>query len=183
MEVRSRSNEHVTVTVSPTVSVSLSPDTCRPVITHCDRQAWNIICSFLVPLNRVVVTANAEGTPIPGQQYRISCVVLYPEGITIPAVQWYNSEGLISSGDGIVVGNPVVSSGNITSHLQFNPFRTAHGSRFSCTATVTSQTPPNNISKTADVNIVIGGEPLTLAKLQVNARSWLVKLSHHIASH
>ena len=108
----------------------------------------------------MIVTATAEGTPIPGQQFRISCVVLYPEGITNPiAVQWYNPEGIISSGDGITVGNPIVSSSNISSYLEFNPFRAAHGSRFSCTATAMSLTPPNNISKTADIDLVIGGEP------------------------
>lgn len=115
-------------------------------------------CDCVVPLTEVTVSTTTEGIPAIGQQYSISCIVLHPEGITNPiAVQWYDSVGPLSDSDGITVGDPVVSPRNITSYLEFSPFRSAHGSQFSCTATIMSQTPPHNFSKTADIDIVPGG--------------------------
>jgi hypothetical protein len=94
-----------------------------------------------------------------GQRYRISCEALFPDGITSPIlVEWHGSDGLISNGSGITVGSTLASQRNITTFLEFNPFRTAHGGRFSCRATIMSLTPPFNISKTAGVDIVVGGK-------------------------
>ena len=118
-----------------------------------------IIVYSLVPLNEITVSAVTEGTPIAGQQYNISCIVLFPVGITNPIViQWYDSEGPLSNGSGISVGDTQTSQNNSTRKLEFNPFRTVHGGRFTCRATVMSQAPPFNISKNADVDIIVGGE-------------------------
>ena len=112
-----------------------------------------------VPLNEIVVSAVAEGISVVGQQYRVLCNVLFPEGIVNPiTVEWYDSEGLISNGSGITIGPILTSQSNLTSVLEFNPFRTAHGGRFSCRATVTTQTPPFNVSKSSEVDVIVGGE-------------------------
>ena len=94
-----------------------------------------------------------------GRSYRITCTVLFPEGIIDPiTIEWFGPEGRISNGDGIMIGATVTSPGNITNSLVFNPFRSIHGGQFSCKALITSQTPPFNISKAANVDIVEAGK-------------------------
>lgn len=119
-----------------------------------------LVCLFLVPLNEITVTATADGTPAVGQQYRVSCTVLFPEGITDPiVVEWYGPDGgRLTDGNGVTIGSTLASLSNVTSSIEFNPFRTVHGGRFSCRATVMSQAPPFNISKTADVDIIVTGK-------------------------
>ncbi len=106
----------------------------------------------------MVVSATAEGVPMVGLRHRLYCVILLPDGITSPlVVEWYGSEGRLSSGNEVTIRDIPVSDTNITSVLEFNPFRTAHGGRFSCRATIISQAPPFNISKTAEIDIIVGG--------------------------
>lgn len=109
--------------------------------------------SCVVPLDEIVVSVADEGTPVVGQPYMITCTVLFPEGITNPIIEWFGPEGIISNGYGITA-----SPGNTTSSLEFNPFRSIHGGQFSCRASITSTTPPFNISKAANIDIVEAGE-------------------------
>ena len=122
----------------------------------------SLICSlnffFAVPLSGVTVAAMASGSPTVGQRYNITCTILYPEGITSPvSVSWYDSVGTLSNGTDIAISTTQVSSTSVSSVLEFNPFRTVHGGRFSCTASLLSQTPPFNISQSAEVDIIVGG--------------------------
>lgn len=73
-------------------------------------------------------------------------------------MQWYDSSGPLSSGNGITVGNAITSEANVIIVLDFNPFRTAHGGRFSCRANIMSPAPPFNITKTSEIDIVVGGK-------------------------
>ena len=117
----------------------------------------NVLSFFrIVPLNAITVTVTGNGTPVVGQLYGISCTVLYPDGITSPImVEWYGPEGRLVNGSGITIGSVLASQGNTTSNLEFSPFRVVHGGRFSCRATTISLAPPFNISKSADINIVV----------------------------
>ena len=116
-----------------------------------------------VPLNEIVVSTITDGSSIIGQQYRIFCTVLFPEGLTNPiTVQWYGSEGLVSNSSGITIGDTLTSQSNFTSVLEFNPFRRVHGGRYSCRAMLMTQALPFNILKTADINIIIGGESVVI---------------------
>ena len=109
-------------------------------------------------MDEVIVSAVDEGTPVVGQPYSISCTVLFPEGITNPIiVEWFDPEGGVSNGDGVTIGSTISSPGNITTSLDFNPFRSVHGGQFSCRASITSATPPFNISKAANIDIVEAG--------------------------
>lgn len=121
---------------------------------------------FPVPLNEVTVSASAEGTPIVGQPYRITCSVLYPEGVTDPIIEWFDPDGVVSGGSGIIIGEATASPGNTTSSIEFNPFRSVHGGRFSCRASITSTTPPFSISKAANIDIVEAGKILLHACMQ-----------------
>ena len=46
-----------------------------------------------------------------------------------PGVTWWNSNGVVTSGNGITVSN-----GNLT----FNPLRTSHGGQYVCQSTLSS---------------------------------------------
>lgn len=86
-------------------------------------------------------------------------MVQLPEGLTTPVVvEWYDSEGRLSSGNEVTIRDNIVSQTNVISTLEFNPFRTVHGGQFSCRARVTSPAPPFNISRSAEINIVVGGK-------------------------
>ena len=105
------------------------------------------------------MSTTTDGYPIAGQRYSISCVILFPEGLVSPiVVEWYDSNGLLSDDNEITVGEALISQANITSVLDFNPFRTVHRGRFSCRTTIMSQSPPFNIVKSSEVDIVPGGE-------------------------
>lgn len=102
-----------------------------------------------------------EGTSIAGEQHRIVCTIQLPEGLTNPVViEWYDTNGHLSEDDDddITIEDMLNSESNITSVLEFELFRTVHGGRFACTAKVTSPAPPFNISKTSEVDVVVGGE-------------------------
>ena len=109
--------------------------------------------------NDIVISTTTDGNAITGQQYGVTCTVLYPEGLTSPInIDWYGPEGLLSNGGGIVTGATLSHPSNITTTLMFNPFRTSHSGRYSCRATILSQSPPYNISKIADVDIIATGK-------------------------
>ena len=119
-----------------------------------------------VPLNEIVVLSTTDGSSIVGEQYRIFCTVLFPEGLTNPiTVQWYGSEGLVSNGSGITIGDTLTSQSNITSVLEFSPFHRVHGGRYSCRAMLMTQAPPFNIIKTADIIIITGGESIVIQQI------------------
>ena len=107
----------------------------------------------------MIVSTAIEGTAVAGGQHRILCMVLFPEGLTNPiVVEWYDSNGLLSNDNDITIGEVLNSDTNITSVLEFELFRTIHGGRFACTASIASPAPPFNISKTSEIDVVVGGE-------------------------
>lgn len=113
----------------------------------------------LVPIDDVQVTSMTEGEAIAGQQYRLFCTVTFPLGLTNPiTVQWYDSNGVVSSGNGITVGGVLMSATNITSSITFNPLRTSHGGQFSCRATITSSAPPYSLTRSVDIDILVAGK-------------------------
>lgn len=105
------------------------------------------------------MAASGDGAPVVGQQYGVSCTVLFSEGITSSIlVEWYGIGGLLSTGNGVTIRNSQLAQSNITSRLVFSPFRTIHGGRYSCRVTIMSQAPPFNVSKAADIDIIATGE-------------------------
>lgn len=103
-----------------------------------------------------------EGDPVAGEQHSIICTVLLPEGLTNPIViEWYDTDGLLSGDDDITIEDTFNSEVNITSVLEFELFRTVHGGRFACTASVTSSAPPFNVSVTSEIDVIVGGESLS----------------------
>ena len=113
---------------------------------------------LLVPIDDVQVTSMTEGEAIAGQQYRIFCTAIFPLGLTNPiTVQWYDSNGIVSSGNGITIGGVIMSATNSKRSITFNPLRTAHGGQFSCRATITSSAPPYSLTRSVDVDILVPG--------------------------
>ena len=118
---------------------------------------FNIIL-LLVPIDNVQVSSITEGVAIAGQQYRIICTVIFPVGLINPIrVEWYGSDGLLSSGNGITLGEMLTSATNITRSLEFSPLRTSHDGQYSCRATITSSAPPYSLIRSVDVAIQVGG--------------------------
>ena len=119
---------------------------------------YHIFNLSTVPVNRIEVFTITKGETIAGQQYRIVCTVLFPTGITSQVnVRWYGANGLISSGEGIVVGEAMMSSGNITVSLEFSPLRTSHGGQFSCRTSITSNAAPYTYTRSSEVDIIVEG--------------------------
>ena len=84
--------------------------------------------------------------------------MLFPTEITSPiSIGWYGASGPISSGEGIIIGRTMMSSGNITASLEFSPLRTAHGGQFSCRATITSSAAPYTYTRSSEVDILVEG--------------------------
>ena len=107
------------------------------------------------------MSSRTEGELIAGQQYMVICTVVFPSGLTNPiTVQWYSSDGLISSGNGVTLGETLTSVMNITSSIEFNPIRTDHDDQYTCRATITSPAPPYSIILSADVVIVVQCESI-----------------------
>ena len=106
-------------------------------------------------------TATKEES-VAGEQHSIYCTIQLPEGLTNPiVVEWYDADGLLSGGDDdITITDTSNSETNITSVLEFELFRTVHGGRFACTASITSSAPPFNVSVTSEIDIIVGGECL-----------------------
>jgi hypothetical protein len=84
--------------------------------------------------------------------------VLFPTEVNGPiSVGWYDANGPISSGQGIVISTTMMESGNITVSLEFSPLRTAHGGQFSCRATITSNAAPYTYTRSSEVDIIVEG--------------------------
>lgn len=112
----------------------------------------------LVPLNEVSVSTTTKGYPLAGEQFMVLCTVKLPEGLTNPVIiEWHDSTGILLEDEETTFSYDFDSETNVTSVLEFEPFRRVHGDRFACTATITSWAPPFNISKTSEVDIVVGG--------------------------
>ena len=123
-----------------------------------------------VPIDDVQVSSMSQGEAVAGQQYTIICTVAFPLGLTSPiSVQWYGSDGLISNGSEITVGEALTSATNITSSIHFNPLRTSHGGQFSCRATLTSPAPPYSLTRSVDIDILVEGESVTVSLLWSSA--------------
>lgn len=115
-----------------------------------------ILVTLTVPIEEVIISTTTEGDAITGQQYTIVCTVSFPIGMTSSIVmRWYGSDGLISNGEGITIGETITSIANITSSLEFSPIRIAHGGHFSCRASINSNAPPYNITKSSEFDILV----------------------------
>ena len=94
------------------------------------------------------VNITTSGTPVAGQMYTLTCTgALVGNSSLIPVVTWWNSTGVITSGNGITVSN-----GNLT----FNPLHTSHGGLYTCQSVVTSV---NTSTIMATTNVIVQSKP------------------------
>ena len=113
---------------------------------------------IIVPSPSLNVTIEEEGQPFTGQHYILTCIVVVPDGITSQVtVQWLDSNGLITSGDGITLSSPNVTDENIMVTLEFNPFRNVHGGQLRCEASTTAMAPPYILQGAAEMDVTVTG--------------------------
>ena len=118
----------------------------------------NCMFNLTVPADRVVVNISADGKPFAGQQYRLTCIVTYPAGIVNPIeVKWRDAPGLITSGEGISVGDIMINGTMITTTLEFNPLRVAHEGLVKCEATVHTTALPFLLLQISELDINFRG--------------------------
>lgn len=111
-----------------------------------------------VPSGQLQLYISAEGNPIAGQTYNLTCDVIIPVGMTAPVlVQWQDSSGVISSGSGLTVGEAIESGANLSLSLQFSPLRLSHGERFICNATTMPAAPPYLLHGQAEFEFIVEG--------------------------
>ena len=86
------------------------------------------------------VNISTSGSPVAGQMYTLTCTrrIVGNTSLT-PVVTWSNSNGVVTSGNGITVSN-----GNLT----FNPLHTSHGGQYICQSTLSR-------SITSMMNIIV----------------------------
>ena len=90
------------------------------------------------------VNITTSGSPMAGQMYTLICNgTLVGNTSLTPVVTWWNSTGVVTSGNGITVSN-----GNLT----FNPLRTSHGGEYVCQSTLSS---PFSSITTALMNVTV----------------------------
>ena len=121
---------------------------------------------YSVPSGQLQLYISAEGSPIAGQTYNLTCDVILPVGMTAPVlVQWQNSDGAVSSGSGLTVGETMESGSNLSLSLQFSPLRLSHGQRFICNATTMLATPPYLLHGQAEFEFIVEGMCMSIAPL------------------
>ena len=90
------------------------------------------------------VNITTSGSPVAGQMYTLTCTGrIVGNTSLIPVVTWSNSNGVVTSRNGITVSNGI---------LTFNPLHTSHGGQYICQSTLSS---PFSTRNTPVINIIV----------------------------
>ena len=95
---------------------------------------------------------------IAGEPLSVNCSVIIPDGVSsLVNIHWVDSSGIVTMGDELTVGAPVIVGGRTVLPIDFDPLRADHGNRFFCQVSVNSPAPPYNISQQAELAIIVQG--------------------------
>ncbi len=72
-------------------------------------------------------------------------------------MQWRNSDGPLSSGEGIALGNQYTSGTTSSLVLDFDPLRVSHGGVFICETMITTAAPPYTLTEYAEFDVIVEG--------------------------
>ena len=108
----------------------------------------------VVPSGQLQVSTSTEGSLIAGEEYQLNCSATVPFGVKSQlALVWLDAEGIISSGEGIIVSEAVTIGNTTTRSLLFSPLRNVHEGRFVCQAKINTPSPPYSILNYAEIDI------------------------------
>ena len=96
-----------------------------------------------------------------GGSYNYNCIAT--SDIT-PLVKWMGPGNTPISGDGIVVGSPVINETHTILSLSFNLLRTSHGGNYTCTSIVQSL----HSIQTATQDVIVKSKLQMLIRLYIN---------------
>ena len=94
--------------------------------------------------------------------FNMTCTVRTVEGLqNVPTVEWLGEAGnRVTTGGDITVGSAMTSGTMTTLALVFSPLRVSHGGEFTCRANITSPAPPQQLTKSAEWDLIVDSEYL-----------------------
>ena len=94
--------------------------------------------------------------------FNLTCTVRTVEGLqNVPTVEWLDETGnQVTTGRDVTVGSATISGTMTTLALEFSPLRLSHGEEFTCRANLTSHAPPQQLTKAAEWDLIVGSEYL-----------------------
>ena len=122
-----------------------------------------LVCSCAVVPDDFTVSISASNTSIlAGQMFNLTCTVRTVEGLqNVPTVEWLDETGnQVTTGRDVTVGSATISGTMTTLALEFSPLRLSHGEEFTCRANLTSHAPPQQLTKAAEWDLIVGSEYL-----------------------
>ena len=125
---------------------------------------WALLCFLcsctVVPDDFTVSVSPSNASILAGQMFNLTCTVRTVEGLqNMPTVEWLDetSTRVTTEGD-ITVGSPMTSGTTTTLALVFSPLRVSHGGEFTCRANLTSPAPPQQLTKAAEWDLIVGSK-------------------------
>ena len=114
----------------------------------------------VVPDDFTVSISTSSASILAGQMFNLTCTVRTVDGLqNLPTVEWLDETGtrVTTRGD-ITVGSAMTSGTMTTLALVFSPLRVSHGGEFTCRANLTSPAPPQQLTKAAEWDLIVGSE-------------------------
>ena len=92
----------------------------------------------------------------------MTCTVRTVEGLqNLPTVEWLDETGnRVTTGGDITVGTTMTSGTMTKLSLVFSPLQVSHRGEFTCQASITSPAPPQQLTKSAEWDLIVDSEYL-----------------------
>ena len=122
-----------------------------------------LVCLCAVVPDDFTISISVSNTSIlAGQIFNLTCTVRTVEGLqNVPTVEWLDETGnQVTTGRDVTVGSATISGTMTTLALEFSPLRLSHGEEFTCRANLTSHAPPQQLTKAAEWDLIVGSEYL-----------------------
>ena len=114
----------------------------------------------VVPDDFTVSISTSSTSILAGQMFNLTCTVRTVDGLqNVPTVEWLDETSTrVTTGGDITVGSAMTSGTMTTLALVFSPLRVSHGGEFTCRANLTSPAPPQQLTKSAEWDLIVGSK-------------------------
>ena len=128
----------------------------------CFRILFLLVTNAVVPDDFTVSISTSNASILAGQMFNMTCTVRTVEGLqNVPTVEWLDEAGnRVTTGRDITVGSAMTSGTMTTLALVFSPLRVSHGGEFTCRASITSPAPPQQLTKSAEWDLIVDSKYL-----------------------